>query len=668
MSKTKKNSHSSEEFSSSYSSSSVSSDEEIDARDLKPMKDYLSNRRELARQLFKSVKPEKIRMMLPQALKKMDFEELEEWCASELSGMSKTRVLCILDGKPMLESSDTSESDESGPSLEIISDTEEWLTEDDNIKKEDSISGKTKLKKHKNTNKMKSQSNNKREDAGNGKFKSKTTNKDGSNNKYKEVKVKKEDEKETGKEKEADSLLDLLELEMRARAIRALIRKEDDIIPSSNETKALVKNGAIEENHVNKTRLDEINAKENCRRQLEKIISSQRMDGEEEDVVLVVQPTPTIELLSSESENDEVGTRVNQKLENERKIENATNLDNKNVITSPIEQGVKESKLVSGKDNDKKTDIITEERCNFHTSQNKNSSASSSTNVADNTVKRKRVKKKSHSKSEERPDNSSNTDNKTNECLEKKKEITSVPEEKEKLIEENISKVEKESVPSGLQSKDKVVSDEDKLADFEEIIDLDNYSDDMDDLENCDNDKNKNKDQEQTKIKDNSIAKEQKNSLVTDSNLSNSQKLKSAETWATRYYQTDDVQSVIKESKIQSEIRKRLRERQRLSKLTNSPNLNSSPSRVTEVNNDKEETKPTGSVEEYLALKQATQSNVNAGGSNVSDNSASIQEKDKCINSCNEKNAEDAEDEKIMASVNEENVDKSTAITVNNDV
>ncbi|XP_043489051.1 MATH and LRR domain-containing protein PFE0570w isoform X2 [Polistes fuscatus] len=596
----------------------------------------------------------------------MNFEELEEWCASELSGMSKTRVLCILDGKPMLESSDTSESDESGPSLEIISDTEEWLTEDDNIKKEDSMSGKTKVKKHKTTNKIKSQSNNKKEDTGNGKVKTKTTNKDGSNNKYKEVKIKKEDEKETGKEKEADSLLDLLELEMRARAIRALIRKEDDIIPSSNETKALASNGAVEENHVNKTRLDEINAKENCRRQLEKIISSQRMDGEEEDVVLVVQPTPTIELLSSESENDEVGTRVNQKLENERKIENTTSLDNKNVIASSIDQGVKESRVIKGKDNDKKTNIVTEERSTLHTSHNKNSSASSSTNVADNSVKRKKVKKKSHSKSEGRSENFSNTDNKTNECLEKKEEIINVLEEKEKLIE-NVSKVEKESVPSGLCSKEKVVSDEDKLADFEEIIDLDNYSDDMDDLENCDNDKNKNKDKEKTKIKDNSITKEQKNSQVIDSNLSNSQKLKSAETWATRYYQTDDVQSVIKESKIQSEIRKRLRERQRLSKLTNSPNLNSSPSRVTEVNNDKEETKPTGSVEEYLALKQATQSNVNAG-SDVSDNSVSMQEKDKYINTCNEQNIEDAKDAKIMASVNEENVNKSTAITVNNDI
>ncbi|KAI4483941.1 hypothetical protein M0802_013174 [Mischocyttarus mexicanus] len=667
MSKTKRNSHSSEEFSSSYSSSSVSSDEEIDARDLKPMKDYLSNRRELARQLFKSVKPEKIRMMLPQALKKMDFDELEEWCASELSGMSKTRVLSILDGKPMLESSDTSESDESGPSLEIISDTEEWFTEDD-IKKEDGISGKTKIKKHKNSNKMKLQGNSKREDAGNGKVKTKITNKDGSNNKYKDVKIKKEDEKETGKEKEADSLLDLLELEMRARAIRALIRKEDDIIPSSNEIKASASNGTVEENNVNETRLDEINAKENCRRQLEKIISSQRIDGEEEDVVLVVQPTPTIELLSSESENDEVGTRVNQKLENERKIESTSNLDNKNVVASSIEQGVKESRIIKGKDNDKKTNIISEEKSNLHTSHNKNIPASSSTNAVDNSVKRKRVKKKSHLKSEIRSENSTNTDSKTNECLEKKEEKVSVIEEKEKLIE-NISTLEKELAPSSSRLKERVVSDEDKLADFEEIIDLDNYSDDMDDLENCNNDKNKNKDKGKIKIQDNSITKEQKNSQMIDSNLSNSQKLKSAETWATRYYQTDDVQSVIKESKIQSEIRKRLRERQRLSKLSNSPNLNSSsPSHLTEVNNDKEETKPTGSVEEYLALKQATQSNANAG-CDVSDNPVSMEEKDKHINTYNEKSVEDAEDDKIMTSVNEEDVEKSAVVvTVNNDV
>lgn len=44
----------------------------------------------------------------------MDSNELEEWCVSELSGMSKARITAILNGKPMLDSSDTSESDDSG--------------------------------------------------------------------------------------------------------------------------------------------------------------------------------------------------------------------------------------------------------------------------------------------------------------------------------------------------------------------------------------------------------------------------------------------------------------------------------------------------------------------------------------------------------------------------
>lgn len=44
----------------------------------------------------------------------MDLSELEEWCVTELNGMSKARITSILNGKPMLESSDTSESDDSG--------------------------------------------------------------------------------------------------------------------------------------------------------------------------------------------------------------------------------------------------------------------------------------------------------------------------------------------------------------------------------------------------------------------------------------------------------------------------------------------------------------------------------------------------------------------------
>lgn len=44
----------------------------------------------------------------------MDLGQLEEWCANELSGMSKARILSILNGKAMVESSDTTESDNSG--------------------------------------------------------------------------------------------------------------------------------------------------------------------------------------------------------------------------------------------------------------------------------------------------------------------------------------------------------------------------------------------------------------------------------------------------------------------------------------------------------------------------------------------------------------------------
>lgn len=44
----------------------------------------------------------------------MELAELEEWCANELSGMSRARILSILNGQPMLQSSDSSDTDDSG--------------------------------------------------------------------------------------------------------------------------------------------------------------------------------------------------------------------------------------------------------------------------------------------------------------------------------------------------------------------------------------------------------------------------------------------------------------------------------------------------------------------------------------------------------------------------
>ncbi|XP_029176623.1 TNF receptor-associated factor family protein DDB_G0272098 [Nylanderia fulva] len=620
MSKTRNNMRSSEEHSSlsSCTSSSLSSDEEIDTRDLKPIKNYLTNRKELARQLFKSVKLEKIRMMLPQVLKHVDFNELEEYCVNELNGMSKARILSKLNGKPMLESSDTSETDDSGPSLEIISDTEEWLTDDDISKKENSKQGKL-IKKDKI--KRKTHIKKKNTDTSNSKAKCSIK----SENSDKNIKIKREDDKDKGKE--GDSLLDLLELEMRARAIRALIRKEEDVMPSTNPSET--SNGQTTENNIG-TSQDDDKAKETCRKQLEKIINAQQgTKGEDEDVVLVIQPTPVVELLSSDSDgevHDE--TRVNQK-KNERATGKSANTSDENMKNSNKTLGTQVTGTHTTYSNTNiltKTDLSSETRTimpdrNVDIKNNTLSISISADNVAE---RRKKSKKKSHSKSQltsSASENISNTkqiytteiieqsNNLKNDTIDNTTEQLSFSDENEVMEEKNNTKEEASKEEISKESR----IEEERLTELDEVIDLDDLDDycDVMDIENCDEDKS----EDEVIIP---FSEEHKQS-APETTLSKSD---STETWASRYYQTDDVQNVIKESKIQSEIRKRLRERQRLSKLNKSPNLNL-PSQSSTDTAATSEKVPTGSVEEYLALKRAMNANVspNSNNANVSTNS-----------------------------------------------
>ena len=610
MSKIRKGAHTSEEVtSSSGSSSSLSSDEEVDARDLKPIKGYLSDRRELARQLFKSVKAEKIQMMLPQALKKMDMGQLEEWCANELSGMSKARILSILNGKSMAESSDTSESDDSGPSLEIISDTEEWFSDVDISKREE---GKGKVKKDRGKQKGKPQSHKKGDN--------KTIQKKASDNVCKNVQIKKEEDAERNKEKEGDSLLDLLELEMRARAIRALIRKEEDIIP--NTSKSTENNDTSVENAIDKTEQDELKEKESCRRQLERIIGAQQNSTvEDEDVVLVVQPTPTIELLSSDSEGESHGgVRINKKLENERVIEAKNNTegvengDANNVHSADSIENSKESKIAESS---------TETCKELDTNKTEVSKRVHSNNIPKNDTqlksngKRRKVKKKSHSKDQSKITSSKADIQKTKPFNESEHAKVVKSEEAVKLngnehendkstagCDNSLPKTRNSVETSG--TSDKVTLDEEKSIDLDEIIDLDDYCDDMDDIENSENYENKKK-----QVMQNEQSKFQ-------TKIRSGQKLNGTETWASRYYQQDDVQNVIKESKIQSEIRKRLRERQRLSRLSTSPSTNSPSSSpvIDTASNKITEINPLGSVDEYLALKHTAATSLSTGNSN----------------------------------------------------
>lgn len=445
-------------------------------------------------------------------------------------------------------------------------------------------------------------------------------------NSDKDVKIKKEDDKD--KRKEGDSLLDLLELEMRARAIRALIRKEEDIIPSTNPPQT--NNSQTVEN--NQTLQEDAKAKENCRKQLERIIGAQQVSkGEDEDVVLVVQPTPVVELLSSDEEKADE-SRVNQKLDNERATETGKstgnsdeNAKNPNRISSQDSKEERRQEVVGTHSNVTKTDSTTRSEArtimperNVDIKNNTLSISISADHVAE---RRKKSKKKSHSKSQLVSSSNEDVPKQINtEIINIEIEETSnvrdenIDEQSRMSSSENIT--EEENKAENKMAKENR-NEEEKSTDLDEIIDLDDYCDVVMGIENCDEDKS------QDKI----IAPQEENKTsapqTTQSKSDSTEAHK--ETWASRYYQTDDVQSVIKESKIQSEIRKRLRERQRLSKLSKSPNSNTSVQSSAIDSTATLEKTPTGSVEEYLALKRAVNANISADSSNNnSSNSDSI--------------------------------------------
>ncbi|XP_011151638.2 dentin sialophosphoprotein [Harpegnathos saltator] len=670
MSKTKKDTRRSEEYSSfSSCTSSSSDDEEVDPKDLKPIKEYLSNRKELAHQLFTSVKPEKIRMMLPQILKQIDLNELQQWCVSELSGMSKTRILSILNDKPMLESSDTNESENSGPSLEIISDTEEWLTDDDVCKKEDE--GKKKAKRNKIKIKGKAQISN-ISDIDKSNIKGKFNNKN-DNDKLRDVKIKKEDGKD--KEKEGESLLDLLELEMRARAIRALIRKEEDIIPSTNSSQT---NNSQTTNNNTKIQQDDAMAKENCRKQLERIINAKQNGiGEDEDVVLVVQPTPVVELSSeSDIENNE-RTTINQKNKRVTKPEESGGVCNANeeAKNSQLVQNLKDKKetqeaivLQNNTDTVARADLNRSEtrlkisERNVDIKNNTLSISISADNVAD---KRKKSKRRLRAKSQlassisntiqgspkyKRVKNIETTEqpiDTRNEDINEQSRTNSTSDETKVTAEEEDSAKKKIAEESKIEKE--------RSADSDEIIDLDDYCDVMD-MDNCDDDDDKSQDEIITPA-------QQSQQSVSQAAPNAQTSAESSETWASRYYQTDDVQNVIKESKIQSEIRKRLRERQRLSKLNKSPNMNLSSKTPENQTTSVPEKAPTGSVEEYLALKRMTNANVSDG--NNDSNNTTTQDNSTTVSSNNDVSVtEKVQDEDIPP--NTESTDSTDIMTETN--
>ncbi|BES88990.1 Hypothetical protein NTJ_01797 [Nesidiocoris tenuis] len=233
---------------------------------LKPIGEYIIDKEEMIEQVFASIPIIEVRNMVPIKLQGMPLHELKAECMVELLAMSDREILDVLEGRKVRDA----ESSESGSeTVFVISDEEKRIkrekkdfkaskvvTDDRSsaerssssrkkkkkrVKKEvdDKIEPKTKKKKRQKDKEeaLPSSSNGPKTSA------TKTSGKKKKNASVEgkptkpiddDVMILEEISSDEGevvvKEKvQEKSLLDLLELEMRARAIRSLLKKEDDV-------------------------------------------------------------------------------------------------------------------------------------------------------------------------------------------------------------------------------------------------------------------------------------------------------------------------------------------------------------------------------------------------------------------------------------------------------
>ncbi|KAF6214759.1 hypothetical protein GE061_009502 [Apolygus lucorum] len=238
---------------------------------LKPIREYLFDKGEMIEQMFSSIPIVEVRNMVPMKLQGMPLHELKAECLVELLEMSDREIMNILEGKKSREEPSSSESDSGG--VVVISDDEKRVKKErrsnwrPTLRKEESEGSSTERSSSNKKKKNKRKSKEKDDTKGRKKIKMESRKPTPSHSKdvpmKKEVSVKKivakvperpkppvgevvvlddisseedvsevaiqEDvAKEGGKKTGEKSLLDLLELEMRARAIRSLLKKEEE--------------------------------------------------------------------------------------------------------------------------------------------------------------------------------------------------------------------------------------------------------------------------------------------------------------------------------------------------------------------------------------------------------------------------------------------------------
>lgn len=152
-----------------------------------PMEHYVDDRVELIRQIFASLKPKTITNLAPDFLKKSQLEEIQEQCLNEILGISKKRLLSIINSTKCPTDTETSSEDDVNAVNEHIS-LEEISSDSDLAESKGSKAGAVAGRKKK--------------------------------------KIKVEGKAEGEANNKQFSVLELLELQARARAIRSQLALE----------------------------------------------------------------------------------------------------------------------------------------------------------------------------------------------------------------------------------------------------------------------------------------------------------------------------------------------------------------------------------------------------------------------------------------------------------
>uniref|UniRef100_A0A0A1XI84 Transcriptional regulator ATRX n=1 Tax=Zeugodacus cucurbitae TaxID=28588 RepID=A0A0A1XI84_ZEUCU len=155
------------------------------------MSHYIDDRLELVKQIFGSLKPKTITNLAPEFLKKKSMDEIEELCLNELLGISTKRLLSIINATKCPSDTDSSSDSDVEHQEEHIS--LEEISSDSEIEGTSSNAGKKKANAS-----------------------------DGKNNTKKSTKGPAEKDENNGQ----ISVLELLELQARARAIRSQLALE----------------------------------------------------------------------------------------------------------------------------------------------------------------------------------------------------------------------------------------------------------------------------------------------------------------------------------------------------------------------------------------------------------------------------------------------------------